>query len=60
MTCDRRYDRRHLVEQLGSRYPGIRVGTIEGVAGAVVYVASSEACWLTGQVLAVIGARITA
>lgn len=49
-----------MAEQLGSRYPSRRVGTPEDVAGAVVYLASEEACWVTGQVLAVNGGLITA
>jgi 3-oxoacyl-[acyl-carrier protein] reductase len=49
-----------MAEQLGSRYPSKRVGTPEDVAGAVVYLTSNEACWVTGQVLAVNGGLITA
>jgi 3-oxoacyl-[acyl-carrier protein] reductase len=49
-----------MAEQLGSRYPSKRVGTPEDVAGAVVYLASNEACWVTGQVLPVNGGLITA
>jgi 3-oxoacyl-[acyl-carrier protein] reductase len=41
-----------MAEHPASRYPSKRVGTPENVAGAVVYLASEEACWVTGQVLA--------
>ena len=41
------------------RYPTRRLGKPEDVAAAVVYLASDEACWVTGQVLPVNGGLVT-
>ena len=41
------------------RYPTRRLGKPEDVAAAVVYLASEEACWVTGQVLPINGGLIT-
>jgi len=42
-------------ERLARRYPVGRLGRPEDVAGAVVYLASEEAAWVTGQTLPVNG-----
>jgi 2-hydroxycyclohexanecarboxyl-CoA dehydrogenase len=47
-------------EQLAKRYPTKRVGRPSDVAGAVLYLVSEEAAWVTGQVLAVNGGLVTA
>ena len=47
-------------EHLAKRYPTKRVGTPADVAGAVIYLVSDEASWVTGQVLPVNGGLVTA
>jgi NAD(P)-dependent dehydrogenase (short-subunit alcohol dehydrogenase family) len=49
-----------MADQLAKRYPTKRVGTPGDVAGAVLYLVSEEASWVTGQVLAVNGGLVTA
>lgn len=44
-----------LTEQLAATVPAKRVGTPEDVAAAVLYLASQEASWVTGQTLGVNG-----
>lgn len=46
-------------EKMTKRYPTRRLGKPEDVAAAVVYLASEEACWVTGQVLPLNGGLLT-
>jgi 3-oxoacyl-[acyl-carrier protein] reductase len=45
----------NLERQLSDTYPLRRVGTPEDIAGAVVFFASRQSDWITGQVLHVGG-----
>ncbi|GAA1854634.1 SDR family oxidoreductase [Brevibacterium marinum] len=47
-------------EEVASAYPARRLGTPEDIAGAVAYFASSDADWITAQVLTADGGVITA
>lgn len=47
-------------ESMIKRYPTKRLGKPEDVAAAVIYFASEEAAWVTGQVLPVNGGLLTA
>jgi 3-oxoacyl-[acyl-carrier protein] reductase len=49
-----------MAEQLARRYPTQRLGRPDDVGAAVVYLASKEAEWVTGQVLALNGGLVTA
>ena len=49
-----------MAEQLAKRYPTQRLGRADDVGAAVVYLASREAEWVTGQVLALNGGLVTA
>ena len=49
-----------MAEQLAKRYPVPRLGRADDVGAAVVYLASKEAEWVTGQVLALNGGLVTA
>jgi len=42
-------------EQLAKRYPAGRLGVPDDVAGAVAYLASADAAWVTGQTLVLDG-----
>jgi NAD(P)-dependent dehydrogenase (short-subunit alcohol dehydrogenase family) len=48
-------DREVRLRELGERYPLRRVGTPEDVAGAVWFLASEDAAWITGHELVVDG-----
>lgn len=48
-----------VVEHLSRTVPAGRLGTPEDVGAAVVYFASEEASWVTGQVLGVNGGSVT-
>jgi NAD(P)-dependent dehydrogenase (short-subunit alcohol dehydrogenase family) len=50
----------NLPAELGKRYPTLRLGRADDVGAAVVYLASKEAEWVTGQVLALNGGLVTA
>lgn len=47
-------------EEVAAAYPVGRLGTPEDIAGAVAYLASSDADWITAQVLTADGGVITA
>ena len=47
-------------EQVASAYPVKRLGTPEDIAGAVAYLASDDADWITAQVLTADGGVVTA
>ncbi|TSI15073.1 SDR family oxidoreductase [Brevibacterium aurantiacum] len=47
-------------EEVSSAYPAKRLGTPEDIAAAVAYLASSDADWITAQVLTADGGVITA
>ncbi|SMX93340.1 NAD(P)-dependent dehydrogenase, short-chain alcohol dehydrogenase family [Brevibacterium sp. 239c] len=47
-------------EEVASAYPAKRLGTPEDIAAAVAYLASSDADWITAQVLTADGGVITA
>jgi NAD(P)-dependent dehydrogenase (short-subunit alcohol dehydrogenase family) len=47
-------------EQLARQYPLRRLGEPEDIAGAVLWLASSLASWVTGQVIGVSGGFVTA
>lgn len=47
-------------EEVASTYPAKRLGTPEDIAGAVAYLASSDADWITAQVLTADGGVVTA
>ena len=47
-------------EEVASAYPAKRLGTPEDIAGAVAYLASSDADWITAQVLTADGGVVTA
>ena len=49
-----------IIAKLARRYPVGRIGTAGDIAPAVVYLASDEAEWVTGQVLPVNGGYTTA
>ncbi len=49
-----------MAEHLAKRYPTLRLGRGDDVGAAVVYLASKEAEWVTGQVLALNGGLVTA
>lgn len=48
-----------IVKRIEEEYPLRRVGRPEDIAGAVVFCASDEAEWITGQVLHVGGGNRT-
>ena len=47
--------RRQVIEQIPLR----RIGTVEDVAGAIAFLASEDASYITGQVLIVDGGMVT-
>ncbi|MFP3396088.1 SDR family oxidoreductase [Brevibacterium sp. SIMBA_078] len=47
-------------EEVASAYPVKRLGTPEDIAGAVAYLASNDADWITAQVLTADGGVVTA
>jgi len=49
----------HFIEKLGAKVPLGRIGKQDEVTGAVIYLASDEASYVTGQVLAVDGGWTT-
>lgn len=56
----RRRRRHYAARQVAKRYPSQRLGRAEDVGAAVVYLASAEAEWVTGQVVALNDGLVTA
>jgi NAD(P)-dependent dehydrogenase (short-subunit alcohol dehydrogenase family) len=48
----------HHLSTYGNRYPLGRIGTTEEIAAAAAFLASDDAAWITGQVLAVDGGYV--
>jgi 3-oxoacyl-[acyl-carrier protein] reductase len=47
-------------EQLGQSFPLRRLGTVDDVADAALYLATAESAWVTGITIDVSGGRVTA
>jgi 3-oxoacyl-[acyl-carrier protein] reductase len=45
-------------DEVAARYPQKRLGTPEDVAGAIVFLASDQALWITGSTLVIDGGRL--